>query len=349
VTPALILLSAGWFVASGWSDVCDSESCAQGDTNCSTTVPNIPNSLIYPRYFILNEAKTEILHEGTICSSERGFELCENVIPHNGDFVFRVAGIEPENDAATWEFCGMTGAVGQELQFKMNNGACVAGLTVSAEDICDGLLSSVVLSGSLLLGGVNSASFSSADAEALETDLKLMVPANSITIKSWINTNNDLRVHFSANFLSASDLVYYHANVVNFAASIETDLATSIANGVFKDQLNIALDAIPNTQADALRACTEITLEDVSIYSLALVSPNPGAQSSKIEIVAAPLETTASTDSHSIFDTISSTGVYVLVTAGIVSLGFVAVAVRMMSRKRTHELLPTDSVHELSA
>jgi hypothetical protein len=338
--------SNGWFVSSGWTDVCD--SCAPGDTNCTSTVPNMPNFLIYPRYFILNEAKTEIIHEGTICSTSRGFELCENVIPHNGDFVFRVAGIEPEGDAATWEFCGKTGGVNQELQFTMKNGACVAGVKVAAADICDGVLSTVVLSGSLLLGGINSAAFSSTDAEVLESDLKLMIPANSIAIKSWTNTGDDLRVHFSANFLSGAELVYYHANVVNFATTIKTDLSTSISSGVFKDQMNLALDALPNTQSDILRSCTEITLEDMTIYSLGFVSASSEAQNTPIEIISMPVETTASTDPDSVY-TLTSTAVYVLVTVGIVSVGLVAVAVRVMSRKRTHELLPSESSHESRA
>jgi hypothetical protein len=309
------------------------------------TVPNIPNSLVYPRYFILNEDKTEIIHEGTICSSSRGFEFCENVIPHNGDFVFRVAGIAPEGDSATWEFCGKSGGINEELQFTMREGSCVAGAKLSAEEYCAGLLSSVILSGSLVLGGVNADAFSTLDASVLESDLKLLMPATGVAIKSWTNTNSGLRVHFSADLKSDVNLLYFHSNVDTLVSTIQSDLSTSIANGVFKDQLNNALDAFPNTQNDILRGCTEITLEDVSLYSVGYVAAEGDSQKSSIEIVTSPIGDTPSTTRSHVY-AISSAGAYALVTLGLVSLAVVAVAVRLMSRKRSHELLPTDSSHD---
>lgn len=304
---------------------------------------------MYPRYFILNEAKTEIIHEGTICSSSRGFEFCENVIPHNGDFVFRVAGIEPEDDASTWEFCGKKGGINEELQFTMRNGVCVAGAKLSAEEYCAGLLSNVVISGSLILGGVNAESFTTLDATVLESDLKLLMPTTGVAIKSWTNSDNGLRVHFSANIESDVNLLFFHSNLDNMVSTIRSDLSLSVSNGVFKDQLNNALDAFPNTQNDILRACTEITLEDLALYSVGYVAADGDSQKSSIEIVASPIDdnNTPSRSQDSLF-TMSSTGVYALVTLGVVSLAVVAVAVRLMSRKKSHELLPTDSSHEVA-
>jgi len=338
--------SDGWFVSRGWNDVCDAEVCTAGDTSCMSTAPKIPGALVYPRYFIVSKDKTELIHEGTICSGSRGFEVCQNNLPEDGEYVFRVAGVAPDNDDPTWEFCGKTGGLEEELQFRIKDGKCIPGARITSTKYCAGLQSSVVLTGSLLFSDVRTSFLSSADTTVLEKDIGLVIPSSSIAIKSWTQSNEGLRVHFSAAFTSDKELVYFPSNVDNLISNVETSLSSSISTGVFGDQLASGLLGFAGTQNDALRSSSSITLEEVSLFSVSYLDTSDAQRSSPIEIVTAPVETTTvHTKPSGTIYTITSVGVYALVTVGIVLLGVAGVAVRYLSRKRTHDPLPTDSAH----
>lgn len=229
----------------------------------------------------------------------------------------------------------------------MRDGTCVPGVHVTAEQYCAGLNSSVVLVGTLLFDGVSSESLTTIDTNVLEADIGLMIPSSTIAIKSWTHSDDGLKVHFSATFLSDSNLLYYHNHVDDLVAKVSNSLSSSISSGVFQEQLSLGLSSAGNSQNYVLRSSSSVILQDVSIYSLAYIPVNKdGSHSSPIEIVTSPIDNTVTkSSSHGTIYTLSTIGIYALVTVGIVLLGVVAVVVKSNMKKRTHEPLPTDSSH----
>jgi hypothetical protein len=134
-------LANGYLDKSGnWSDYFKTQDVVDegGELKAPILVPNV---LAYPKYYIMTKDRQRLVKPPkSICNQKRGAEFCQEALPWSGHFVFRFAGIEPTepDDAATWEFCGITGGINEEFEFLMQEGVCVP-LTskLSAEANCE--------------------------------------------------------------------------------------------------------------------------------------------------------------------------------------------------------------------
>eukprot|EP00602_Paraphysomonas_sp_CaronLab_P004182 CAMPEP_0185024208 /NCGR_PEP_ID=MMETSP1103-20130426/7186_1 /TAXON_ID=36769 /ORGANISM="Paraphysomonas bandaiensis, Strain Caron Lab Isolate" /LENGTH=683 /DNA_ID=CAMNT_0027557119 /DNA_START=64 /DNA_END=2115 /DNA_ORIENTATION=+ len=114
----------GWFVP------------ADVEINVDICTFSVPQSLVYPMYFIMDEYNTKLLHSGTMCRYGDLDHLHE-VLPRDGRFLFRVAGLSNlENGNFTWDFCGVTGVLNQEVHFTMTKGKCKPGMERIPSDYC---------------------------------------------------------------------------------------------------------------------------------------------------------------------------------------------------------------------
>jgi hypothetical protein len=324
--------------------VCSGEIC-QGDPNCTATTPAVPDFLTYPRYYILNEDKTEIIAEGTICKDDKSFEVCENKLPREGHFVFRVAGIEPQGDSATWEFCGEKGSINTELAFSMKRGNCVAGPLVSAAEVCAGLLSVMEFSGTVLIEGVVLSALSVAETKALEMDIAGIVNSESVTIGSWENVEEGTEFNFDIQIVIENGIAYYHSNVENQVSNIQSTVLSSMTNGVFAAGLASALDSL-SIANDPLKAATGFALEHLTLDSYYYASKSVDASTkTPLQIVYSSPITSSGHSSNGDTSSLSSFAVYPMVALSVMVLLGALIVARVMNRKPSHELLPADSAH----
>eukprot|EP00602_Paraphysomonas_sp_CaronLab_P003918 CAMPEP_0185017106 /NCGR_PEP_ID=MMETSP1103-20130426/60_1 /TAXON_ID=36769 /ORGANISM="Paraphysomonas bandaiensis, Strain Caron Lab Isolate" /LENGTH=966 /DNA_ID=CAMNT_0027546363 /DNA_START=40 /DNA_END=2940 /DNA_ORIENTATION=+ len=331
----------GWYDNSGDSTpVCDSELCENADDDsCESNVPDVPNILSYPRYFIMNDKRTKLIKYGTICKNDRGVEYCDEVLPHDGHFVFRVAGVEPDGDDATWEFCDTEGGINEELQFTMKAGKCHPGPKLTAEEYCDTLESMAVLTGSILLSGVQSGDLSSLDEKILATDLgTLFTNAHKITLLGWKHVEEGLEASFEVT-MAVSD-AHVFSDVETVVDNIKSHLETTLVDGNFIAELSAELDHHPNTKHDVLRSAKTVSLEHLEVAETYFVHAEE--QSTQPVEVVLPSSSSASEKSADSFRLTAVSGVVVLVGTVVVVAG---VALALMTRRRTHELLPADSTH----
>lgn len=83
----------------------------------------LPNSLTYPRYFISNAENLELMQSGTMIRNVK-HEYNTVKLPPDGEFVLSVSGHNTEGGEISWDFCGMSGVLGECLHFRMRNGLC---------------------------------------------------------------------------------------------------------------------------------------------------------------------------------------------------------------------------------
>jgi hypothetical protein len=161
----------GWYNGTGFSSgACDSELCPNNDDTCVEDTIDLPEILTYPKWYVMNAARTELVEFGSMCENPKGIEGCAIALP-DGRYVFRVAGYSTEGDLASWRFCGVYGVNHQELQFQMVNGQCVPNALLAAEDYCTGFKTLVSLSGSIGISGVTDANLDDYDTNAIYLQL----------------------------------------------------------------------------------------------------------------------------------------------------------------------------------
>jgi hypothetical protein len=268
-------MSNGWFNKQGGSSgVCDSELCRNNTAeSCPADILDVPDITTYPKYYIMNEKKTKLIHDGTICNPKRGVDICEEVMPYDGTFYFRVAGVEPIGDAATWKFCGREGGIDEELEFFMRHGKCVPGAQTTAKKYCDGLESVTTISATIFLTGIRfNEELTPTDTKLIENDMAdHMLHADSVTVTEWnfvrdAILGNGVEVTLSAVLVTQSEELS-HTNVVNRVESIQSQLASSMGNGNFLTELKSDLSMLPNSQADVLNHVSTVTLTNLRIFS----------------------------------------------------------------------------------
>lgn len=344
----LTCLFAGWFDGKGGSTgVCDGELCKGADDDtCSTDIIDTADITTYPKYYIMNEDKTKLIHDGTICNPHRGVDICEEVMPYDGTFFFRVAGVEPIGDAATWKFCGREGGIDEELEFFMKAGKCVPGAQTTAKKYCDGLESVTTISATIFLSGMKSDGLTAADSKILETDIATLMPyPERVTLTSWhyveSGVDSGLEVTFEAVFV-----VHDHTDVMNAMDTIRNQMDVGMSSGNFVSELKTMLNDLPNSNGDALRLTKSATLKDITLvdeYYLpagsSLTTKDPVT-----EVTSPVVEHKSSSAQSSQFTVSAEVGV-----AAACMLLAVAAAAVVFTRRNTHTLLPTDSSHDDSS
>jgi hypothetical protein len=267
-------LSNGYLDKSGdWSDYFNTqELVGSGGEYEELKAPIlVPNILAYPKYYIMTKDRRKLIKTPkSICAQNRGTEFCEEALPWNGHFIFRFAGIEPTDpaDAATWEFCGMSGGINEEFEFIMEFGVCYP-LTnkLTAEQYCEyGFETAINMNGMFTMSGNfdSSAMLSELDTSILEKELTLLMPGQlSVTINSVTHEeDNSLRVSFKASIIAES--VGYDGSQVDKVETmmydLESTLGTAFGSGVMKTNIINDLNAAAGPADDILRQVESIKL-----------------------------------------------------------------------------------------
>ena len=299
--------------------------------------------LTYPKYYIMNEEKTKLIHSGTICK-DRGVDLCEEVMPYDGTFYFRVAGMEPIGDAATWKFCDREGGINTELEFRMKEGYCIPMAQTTAIQYCNGLETVTTISATVFLAGVTATELSAVDSMLLQQDMAAMIPlAERVTLTGYQYTEGQgAQATFEAVFVSQSNAMG-HDVVRNAVETIRHELELGMSSGSFVSELRQAISILPNSANDVLRRVTTASLLNVDVYNeyyqpigtglhVALPDQNTDV------IISSPTAEQHHHSSSQEFSVVSA----VLAMAGVLLVGAAFVVLRLRS---THSLLPTESMH----
>ena len=267
-------LSNGFLDKSGdWSDYFNTQEIigtggAYADLNEPILVPNV---LAYPKYYLMTKDRQKLIKSPkSICSQKRGTEFCQEALPWNGHFIFRFAGIEPTDpaDAATWDFCGVSGGINEEFEFIMREGVCYP-LTnkLTADAYCEyGFETAINMNGVFnIAGNFNSlTSLSELDTSLLEKELALLMPGDlSVTINSVTHEeDNSFNVYFKTSIIAES--MGYDGTQVDKVETmmyeLEATLSSAFETGLLKNKLIFDLNAVANTQDDVLRQATDMKL-----------------------------------------------------------------------------------------
>lgn len=238
--------------------------------------------IIYPRYFIINSDRTEIIHKGSICQSlpkGRNIEACEEVLPYDGKFLFRVAGFEvnerkeSESDV-NWDFCGISGNLGEELEFEMVNGHCQAGEKRSAKDYAKGFQSFSTWSGILVIESASS-SYSSvedkeADSKILERALSGVLRNGMVRINSLELSGNELKVSFTCLFI-LERFGYeglYPDEIEKANKEIYSMMTEAMSSGALSVSLQDSISLNPSSVSSFMSHMKLITMDTFELQSL---------------------------------------------------------------------------------
>jgi hypothetical protein len=268
----------GWYVGGNGTDqVCPGVAGS-----------SMPSVMTYPKYSIVSGDRTNLIHEGTICGSF-STEACVEVLPYDGKFVFRVSGFAEDRNEVRWEFCGESGILGEELQFKMVKGKCVAVDKRSAEDYCEGIESISVWSGSLMLQGsspFSSSSLSITDSKVLERALSEVLYNSEVHIDSLlVSEDGSVMVSFtSLIILERLGYVGVYSDEAEAAEEfIESSMETSMSNGVVYASLQAILSNDPSLLSHGVvgqtTAMTLLGFEMTSLSYRTKVSSNSHSNS----------------------------------------------------------------------
>lgn len=267
-------LSNGYLDKSGdWSDYFHTQDLvdAGGEDRELKAPILVPNVMAYPKYYIMTKDRQKLVKPPkSICDQKRGAEFCQEALPWNGHFIFRFAGIEPTEpaDAATWEFCGVSGGINEEFEFIMREGVCFP-LTnkLTAQAYCEyGFETAISMNGAFSIEGDFTAlsELSEMDSLLLEKELALLMPGQ-LTVKIESITHEEdstFNVYFKANIIAES--AGYDGSqmdkVDTLMYELEATLAEAFQSGLLKAKLLGDLDAIPNSQEDVLRQATSVKM-----------------------------------------------------------------------------------------
>jgi hypothetical protein len=331
----------GWYNGTGFSSgACDSELCPNNDDTCVEDTIDLPEILTYPKWYVMNAARTELVDFGSMCENPKGIEGCAIALP-DGRYVFRVAGYSTEGDLASWRFCGVYGVNHQELQFQMVNGQCVPNALLAAEDYCTGFKTLVSLSGSIGISGVTDANLDDYDTNAIYLQLLAMFPNTvAVEIISQSLDSGVLTVNFVVTVSpedygldgSVSNNIDTCLNSVYAAA--QTESQSSFLTG-----LSTTILSSPTGAKDPLAHVSGATLTSLEVIQVQYVKKDDNT-------VLHPLDVTASSSTQG---EVAHNGVSLMTIAALVCGAiFMAAATAyglMRSRTSTHSPLSDKSSH----
>mmetsp|Transcript_3084 Transcript_3084/g.4739 ORF Transcript_3084/g.4739 Transcript_3084/m.4739 type:complete len:952 (-) Transcript_3084:169-3024(-) len=338
----------GWYDDSGdFTDVCEGDVC--GSQECEDEEIQVPNILHYPQYFIMNEDRTKLIKSGTICSDNRGVEFCEEVLPHDGRFVFRVAGENPPGDNATWSFCGRDGGIKEELQFSMRAGKCHPGDQFTADDYCSGVTTLLSIGAVLTITDVSAGTLSEFDTKTLQQQLTAVVPVvRNVKISSYQLSGSNIEVQ-TVIVVAVEDYGLdgtIFSNKESVFSTVSDALASPISSGAFLSVLQNSLRNSPQGASDVLLKATSVSIDTVEMSSYEYVM---GMKTDSETTESAVEEETVTSSSKSNVNSSPSGTVLILcgAVAGVIAVAFVIARAVRKSRMGTpsHLPLPDNSEH----
>jgi hypothetical protein len=306
-------------------------------------IGTFPDILMYPTYVIMTADKTKQLHVGSLCP-QRKIERCEERLPPNGEFVFRVMGKDPETDDH-WKFCGVHGHIGQELQFEMKKGKCVPMAVVNAYTYCS-FNTEVILSGSLVLAGVAN-DFSEIDSKVLENEVaNMLVSTTRVSINSWhVNAEGNMEVNFEATIVAERHGVdgSLRENIDTLVSNLQSNIQSAFTSGAFMSSMNAAVAEYPESMMSITQAtgASLTKLEIVNINYIEATTPVASRTPASLPY--------ASAESEEVVVTNEEQGVSAIVVGcAIVGAVLVVAAFAIRVRRReefVHQELAVDSEH----
>jgi hypothetical protein len=331
----------GWYKGGGFSSgVCNSELCPNNDDVCVEDTINLPDLLTYPKWYVMNAARTELVDFGSMCEDPEEVEGCVLSLP-DGRYVYRVAGYNLEGDAASWRFCGISGVNHQELQFSMTNGKCVPAALLTAEDYCSGFKTLVFLGGSISIAGVTNDNLDDYDTNAIYLQLLAMFP-NTVAVEIMSQTLDSglLTVSFVVTVSpedygldgSVSNNIETSLNMISAAAQSESQI--NFLNG-----LSTAILSSPAGAKDPLAQVSGATLSPLEVIQVQYVKKDDNT-------LLHPLDTVSSSSPSAAVGVHVSFMSFVALACGAVFL--VAVTAFTLLRNRpvtTHTPLSDKSTH----
>jgi hypothetical protein len=331
----------GWYKGTGFSSgVCDSELCPNNDDECVEDTIDLPEILTYPKWYVMNAARTELVDFGSMCENPKGIEGCVVTLP-DGRYVFRVAGYSPDGDLASWRFCGIYGVNHQELQFQMVNGQCVPNALLAAEDYCTGFKTLVSLSGSIAISGVTNANLDDYDSNAIYLQLLAMFPNTvAVEIMSQTLASGVLTVNFVVTVSpedygldgSVSNNIETCLNSVYAAAQTESQAS-------FLTGLSTTILSSPTGVKDPLAHVSGATLTSLEVIQVQYVKKDDNTVLHPIDVTTA-----SSSEGEVVHNGVSIVTIVALVCGAIFMAAATAFGL-MRSRVSTHSPLSDKSSH----
>jgi len=299
-----------------------------------------PDVLVYPRYFITNAEGDELIHEGALCDTVSDF-ICHEIMPPEGKFIFRVAGYDDDGDIA-WDFCGVHGGIGVEVEFEMHHGQCKALQVFTADDLCHGVHSVAVLKGELVLNGVKTATLNEFDTWALEQMLKASFNSPA-SVSSWALGDNGYLVVTFTTTVTMEDKGY-DGTLFDmqdaFFDDMTTSLSTAVEKGFLFNVLEKELQSATVASNDVLRNVQSIELLNFNFASLSF-SKGTSLASVVSEPVDEEVVVAKSSSESLLFD--AEMGAFVFVA--VVLAGFVVVVGAVKFGKQRYQRLSDQSEH----
>jgi len=232
----------------------------------------MPSVVTYPKYSIVSGDRTTLIHEGTICGSF-STEACVEVLPYDGKFVFRGAGYAEDPSKVSWDFCGESGILGEEVQFKMVKGKCVLVEKRSATDYCLGIESISVWSGSVLLlssSPYSSSSLGAEDSKVLERTLSEVLFHSEVHVDSMVVGEEGLTVSFTS-LIVLEKLGYvgvYSDEAEEAEEFIETSMENAVSGGAMFASFKNILYSDPSLSSKVVGQTTSLALLGFEMTSL---------------------------------------------------------------------------------
>ena len=320
--------------------MCESELCTNNDDVCVADTIDLPDILTYPKWYVMNAARTELVDFGSMCENPKGIEGCVIALP-DGRYVYRVAGYNMDGDVASWRFCGIYGVNHQELQFSMVNGQCVPHALLAAEDYCTGFKTLVVLGGSMSIAGVTDANLDDYDTNAIYLQLLAMFP-NTVAVEIMSQTLADgmLTVDFIVT-VSPEDYGLDGSVSNNIDTCLNTIYAAaqSESQSSFLSGLSTTILSSPAGLSDPLAHVSGATLSSLEVLQVQYVNKNDNT-------ILHPLDaTTASSSQGEVAHDGMSTMTVLALVCGVEFMAAATAFALMRSRTSTHSPLSDKSSH----
>jgi len=253
----------------------------------------VPLIFIYPQYYIINRPRTDVIHRGTICSNSIDDEKCFEVLPCDGEFVYRGAGWQHGSPYGpeSWEFCGVKGKIGDEVIFKMVHCKCHVIELIENYQYCDGMRLLVSYVGSLLFSGISTTDISTVDQRVIENSIRNTLRADQfLTTSLTLSQDNNLILTFSAK--GFSDIYGFSSlsteSFENYGDSVTFAFNSALEDGTIQQNILSGISLVQKADVNVFDRVASINLVGIQFLSYEIVSKDGDTTSGVNYAVSSP-------------------------------------------------------------
>jgi len=314
-------------------------------------------------WYIYDTTRTALFETGTLCNFTNGAcKLCLG----DGNYIYRATYDKNLNSTYTeksdrhvaqhnanftaWDFCGVSGHYSDELHFHVKKGKCVADYITCLDDICDDIqvFANIQVLGSMLVSGVSSNDFDSADSNvfvsAFVKEVTGMKTSNVAVLSSAVDStlsvgaSKSFVVSFVLNFVTDSTFALdgtANAAVDTLVTKMHSSLNTQIASGEYVSAVH---SAALSSHVGAMSSVNGVSLLSFELKSVTY-SGSRDMIVGKTMVADVQMEDTfsgAGFDFTAISFFLAFVGVGLIVVAGVYSRRMVAYS--KLSQESTHEI-----------